>query len=221
MGAVQTAASDAVAEHLRTAIHHGLYAPGDRLVERRIAGELGVSHIPVREALARLTEEGLVVRLPGRSARVRELDERSLDELAVLRLLLERMVAVSVCDRFDATVEHELEAIVEAMRKAAQRRDRAGLSECDELFHTALWRHAGNGLLLEIAAQLRGRVAAFLRAATEALSDDELLEHAESHARLTAILAARDRRAAGRAMEQHITAAATRIRRAHEAANAR
>lgn len=216
---MQTAASDAVAEHLRAAIHSGSYAPGDRLVERRIAADLGVSHIPVREALARLTEEGLVVRLPGRSARVRELDERALEELATLRLLLERMVALSVCDRFSEPIADELETIVAAMREAAGRRDRAALSACDERFHAALWRHADNGLLLEIAAQLRGRVASFLRAATEALSDDELLEHADSHARLVAVLAGRDRRVVGRAMEQHITAAATRIRRIHEAAN--
>ena len=219
MEALQGAASDAVAEHLRSAIHSGSYAAGDRLVERRIAAELGVSHIPVREALARLTEEGLVVRLPGRSARVRELDERALEELAVLRLLLERMVAVSVCDRFSEAIQGELEAIVTAMRAAAVRGDRAGITVCDEQFHAALWRHADNGLLLEIAAQLRGRVASFLRAATEALSDDELLEHAESHARLVAVLSGRDRRIAGRAMGQHIDAAASRVRRIHEAAH--
>ena len=105
------------------------------------------------------------------------------------------------------------------MRAAAGRRDRAAISECDERFHAALWRHADNGLLLEIAAHLRGRVAAFLRAATEALSDDELLEHADSHARLVAVLSGRDRLIVERAMEQHINAAATRIRQIHEAAN--
>ena len=51
-----------VADQLRDLIRDGAYAPGSRLVERSLARELGTSHIPVREELARLAEEGLVVR---------------------------------------------------------------------------------------------------------------------------------------------------------------
>ena len=67
---------------LRGLIRDGAYAPGARLVERSIATELGTSHIPVREALARLAEEGLVVRLPRRGARVAELSPTLLDEIS-------------------------------------------------------------------------------------------------------------------------------------------
>src|ERR1700678_3426683 len=62
--------ADKVADELRTAIQRGRYAPGTRLVERRLASELGVSHVPIREALARLADEGLVERLPRRGSRV-------------------------------------------------------------------------------------------------------------------------------------------------------
>ena len=65
--------ADAVVDRLRAAISSGMYKPGERLVERRLAHEFGISHIPLREALARLTEEGLVVRLPRRGARVASL----------------------------------------------------------------------------------------------------------------------------------------------------
>ena len=69
----QVSVAGRVADQLRDLIRDGAYAPGARLVERSIARELGTSHIPVREALARLAEEGLVVRLPRRGARVAEL----------------------------------------------------------------------------------------------------------------------------------------------------
>ena len=67
--------ADAVADRLREGIHNGEYAPGQRLVERTLSDGLGVSHIPVREALTKLEDEGLVVRLPRRGARVAELSQ--------------------------------------------------------------------------------------------------------------------------------------------------
>ena len=88
--------SDAVAERLRTAITEGVYAPGDHLVERRLARQFGVSHIPLREALARLVEEGLVVRLPRRGVRVASLTPRSLEEVSSLRVVLEQFVVRGV-----------------------------------------------------------------------------------------------------------------------------
>ena len=70
---VDRTVADRIAERIREAIHDGSYSPGTRLVERSVARELGVSHIPVREALARLADEGLVDRMPRRGARVAEL----------------------------------------------------------------------------------------------------------------------------------------------------
>ncbi|HST42505.1 MAG TPA: winged helix-turn-helix domain-containing protein, partial [Conexibacter sp.] len=52
----QQSLADRVAEQIREAIYDGRYAPGSRLVERTLADQLGVSHIPVREALARLAD---------------------------------------------------------------------------------------------------------------------------------------------------------------------
>ena len=207
-----------MADHLREAIKVGAYAPGDRLVERRIAADLGVSHIPVREALARLSEEGVVERIPGRGARVRTFGLRELEELTLVRTLLEQAVAVRVYERMTAAIADELFAIVGAMRSAAGRHDRAELCRADEHFHAALWRHADHELLLELTAQLRGRVAAFLRVATEGLSDDELHGHVESHDRLVRSLVEGDRRIIGQAISGHVDAAATRIRGIHEAA---
>ena len=89
-----------VADQLRDLIRDGAYAPGARLVERAIARELGTSHIPVREALARLAEEGLVVRLPRRGARVAELSPRLLEEISSVRVVLEQFVCRRVLERW-------------------------------------------------------------------------------------------------------------------------
>ena len=102
--------ADTIAERLRTAIQTGVYPPGTRLPERPMAAELGVSHIPVREALARLAEEGLVDREPRRGARVAALTARQLDEISSLRIVLEQFVARRVQAVWTPTIERQLRA---------------------------------------------------------------------------------------------------------------
>ena len=64
----ETGVTADAAAHLRDAIRTGRFAPGARIVERPVAQELGISAIAVRDALARLTQEGWVERLPGSRA---------------------------------------------------------------------------------------------------------------------------------------------------------
>src|SRR5689334_8813336 len=96
--------ADTVAERLREAIQSGHYPPGARLVERTLARQLSVSHIPIREALTRLEKEGIVVRHPRRGARVAELSPRLLDEISTLRAVLEGFVARRVQERWSPDV---------------------------------------------------------------------------------------------------------------------
>ncbi len=57
---IQRTLSDEAADRLRSAISRGVLAPGDRLIETELAGQLGMSWIPIREAIQKLAEEGLV-----------------------------------------------------------------------------------------------------------------------------------------------------------------
>ena len=81
--------ADLVAESIRSAILAGRIRPGDTLVERRLAAELGVSKTPVREALIMLAAGGLVVLTPTRGTSVRVLDADDLRKIQEVRLLLE------------------------------------------------------------------------------------------------------------------------------------
>jgi DNA-binding GntR family transcriptional regulator len=203
--------ADAIADRLRADILSGVYGPGDRLVERRLAHRFGVSHIPLREALARLVEEGLVVRPPRRGARVASLSPRMLDEVSSLRVVLEQFAVRRLEGRFTPVARAELQAIVDAMVRAAEQHDLALVHELDQQFHEYLWRLTDHALLMEVAGQLRGRVTHFYRAAAAPLGPDGLRRHAETHQELLDVIASGDLRAAEQAMEQHIRAAAQRI----------
>jgi DNA-binding GntR family transcriptional regulator len=203
--------ADAVADRLRADILSGVYAPGDRLVERRLAHRFGVSHIPLREALARLFEEGLVERLPRRGARVASLSPRMLDEVSSLRVVLEQFAMRQLQGRFTAAARGELQTIVDRMIHAAEQHDLTLVHELDQQFHEYLWRLTDHALLVEVAGQLRSRVSHFFRAAAAPLGPDGMRRHAETHQELLDVIASGDLGAAEEAMEQHIRAAAQRI----------
>jgi DNA-binding GntR family transcriptional regulator len=121
-------ASLAATELIREAILDGRLQPGQRLKEEDLAGQLGISRTPVREALLMLQVEGLIVATPNRGATVRVHTPEDLEDLYVLRALLEghaarragaRVTDAEVdrlresCDRFEALEpEHELRELV-------------------------------------------------------------------------------------------------------------
>jgi DNA-binding GntR family transcriptional regulator len=103
-------AAHAYAE-VRAAIVENRYPPGHRLVEQRIAEELGLSRTPVREALRMLEAEGLVVSERNRGAMVRPLSETEVVDLYGLRIRLESYAVEVATER---ATEAELGALVEA-----------------------------------------------------------------------------------------------------------
>ncbi|CAA9537601.1 MAG: hypothetical protein AVDCRST_MAG79-1529 [uncultured Thermoleophilia bacterium] len=205
-----------MAGRLRGAIHAGELQPGARLVERALAASLGVSHIPVREAFARLEEESLVVRAPRRGARVAEVSPQTLAELSEIRVVLERLVVRRVQAAWSPEAETALRGIVDEMLAAAATGDVTAVYELDWRFHETLWRLADHQILLEVVAQMRGRIERFLRVATLALPPDALRVHAEAHVGLLEAIAGGSRSRAERAMERHISVAARRIARTGE-----
>jgi DNA-binding GntR family transcriptional regulator len=209
----QESLADGVVTALRSAITRGELAPGARLIERQLAAQLQVSHIPVREAIARLVEEGLVDRLPRRGARVAELSPSRLEEISSLRVVLEDFVVRRVMERWTADTGRPLRGLATEMVAAAERGDVLALYDLDGRFHETLWGLAEHSLLVELASQMRGRISGFLLAATSALDPRELVSHAQSHVALVELLEAGDVAAARRGMTRHIEVARARIAR--------
>lgn len=207
----ETSLAEKVTVELREAIQSGKLEPGERLVERRLAEQLGVSHIPVREALARLSDEGLIEREPRRGARVAALDATELEEISSLRTVLESFVITRVQQRWSPADEQRLERIVANMVAAAEKGNVDAVLSHDRKFHEALWEMAEHGMLMAVSAQLRGRINGFLRAANGALAPDALIEHALSHQALIQAIASGSAAAAQDAMAEHIAIAADRL----------
>jgi len=202
--------AEQVTNELRSAIHSGELAPGDRLVERKLAERLGVSHIPVREALTRLAEERLITREPRRGARVAQLSAQDLEEISSLRIVLEQFMAIRVQERWDEESAARLGAIIQAMSDAAPG-DIDEVLRQDRLFHEALADLAEHRFLDELSGQLRGRITGFLHAANAALDPAEQEEHVRSHQQIVDAIASGDPDRAQAVIAEHVTRAVRRI----------
>lgn len=144
----RTVLREQVKDVLIQRIVRGQLQPGERLVETRIAQELGTSQAPVREALRDLELLRLVESEPFRGARVRALGNEELVEIYPVRAVLEELAARLAAERLAGDVG-ALEAEVEGMRAAGRSGDLHGLTEHDILFHRLMVEASGNGPLVQ------------------------------------------------------------------------
>ncbi len=153
-------------DRLYEKIVRGEYPPTTRLVNRVVAEELGVSVVPVREALGRLTSEGLVEHIPGAGSFVRSLDSRELAKLYALREHLEVFAVVEAARHAQGYhVQHlqrccdESAAALQAVEDAEEAREQREAVEAwvasDAAFHSALIEAADNPWLGMAVDRLR------------------------------------------------------------------
>ncbi|GAA1588230.1 GntR family transcriptional regulator [Actinomadura kijaniata] len=145
----RTGLVDQIREFIVDGISTGRWQPGDRIVERRVAAELGVSQGPVREALRLLETLRLIETLPNRGARVRPFTERELGEIFPVRAGLERTAAELALPRIKARLD-ELEAQNARLAEAARAGDLDRQIRLSIDFHRVVVECSGNRLLASV-----------------------------------------------------------------------
>jgi DNA-binding GntR family transcriptional regulator len=149
---------DRVYEHLLDQIITGAVKYGDSINIKKVAVELSVSTMPVREAVKRLEFEGVVSIKPRSSCRVRIPSRRMILEVYELREALEAYAVMRSQGRIDASTLARMQGIVEQMRRLAEEPDEdvreKKAIELDRRFHTEIIGLAGNELLNAFSRQL-------------------------------------------------------------------
>ena len=170
---------DEIRDQLIEQILNGKLAPGERIVEMRIAQQFGVSQAPVREALRDLDLLGFVVSSPFRGAIVRQISVEELVQLYPIRAVLEGLAARHAASRIDPATLKKLEGLLATMRTAAARGDHRRAVEADFAFHLTIVEASGNRLLQQIWDRMRLATTTFL---TVSKSHHSLREIVERHA---------------------------------------
>jgi DNA-binding GntR family transcriptional regulator len=210
VGVGRTVLRDQVKNLLLERILSGVYGPGDRLVETRIAQELGTSQAPVREALRELELLRFVESASFRGTWVREVSDDELIEVFPIRAALEEVAAREAARRLDGEVA-DLEAEIECMANA---RDVAEQVEHDVRFHRLIVEASGNSRLVEIWNSLQVEARTTITALGTGVSPAEA---AELHRPIVEALRRKNAKAAGREIRSHVETFGTRLieQRAH------
>lgn len=148
-----------VVDELRQRILNRQLKPGERLVEERLAEELGVSRNPVREAIRVLASEGLVEVNARRGASVINMTMQEARETVEVRALLEGQNARLAARRHDKEVIKRIEAVLNKGTQAAEHGRFDQLSQLNQQFHRELAAASQNTVLGDLLKRLRERTA--------------------------------------------------------------
>lgn len=182
----------------------GALAPGERLDEVKLTERFGVSRTPVREALGRLTAQGILVPGEKRGVRVAKYTREELSQIFETMHEIEAVCARMAAQRLTLLVRGEIRAAQDQCLVAAQKGDVQAYRRANEAFHMAIYRATGNAYMADLASDFRRRTGPF-RAKKFACKAD-LVASAESHEALIASIFSEDSKAAVDGMRAHMTA---------------
>jgi DNA-binding GntR family transcriptional regulator len=194
------------------AILSGDYEPGDWLRQQRLAGDLGVSQMPVREALKKLALEGLVEYIPYKGARVLPISLEDVEDLYAQRIFLETRAARMAAARITPSELAELRHTHEQMAASQAAEQLAQYRQLNRRLHELVYTASRRQYLIRTLNQLWAAYPTmlwgnFVQTAVNPLPDRDATDQQE-HAAVIDALAAHDGPAAEQAMRVHLSSAA-------------
>lgn len=207
--------ADDIIDHLREAIYRGHLAPNERLREEVLASALGLSRGPVREALAQLEREGLVIREPHRGATVARLSIDDLNEVHSLRLALEQLAVVEAIRKGDDKYLDEMQAVINEMGSCLERgiTTQEGAS-LDIRFHEIIVQASNHKRLYNMWSMLHPQIHIFLLSRN--VVDEDFRDFiVPDHQELLDVMRTGDEEQAVEHLQAHLKGAYERILRSY------
>jgi DNA-binding GntR family transcriptional regulator len=196
---------------LRKAILSGPMRPGTVLVQEQLAEQLGISRTPVRDALDRLANEGLVVRSPGGRIHVAPFSLEELQEKYAVRQALETLALRLAAPNLPGPPLLRLKALLEEMRQAISENQTQRVIQAGAAFHETIFIACGNVYLRQLLTTLSESIRRYRHTAID--MPGRALETLREHEQVVEHLSAGNILAAERAMEEHIARSQQRLER--------
>ena len=204
-GLERTTTPEGVYRVLRAAILDGTVPPGGQLRERDIAADLGISRSPLREALTRLEDEGLIMRIPFRGAFVMEVSAQDVAEIASVRLLVEPYAGELALEALRGPERPRLAQTIADFHRASERNDIPSSIEAHLQFHRLFYDLSGHGVLRGLWTGWETKLRLYL--SVDHRSYGNLHDIADEHERLAAVALEGDMDKFRRELAQHFQSA--------------
>jgi DNA-binding GntR family transcriptional regulator len=202
-----------VYDELKKLILSGALRPGERLHERDLTKQLGVSRTPLREALNQLASDGLVVNRPQRGHFVQAYDAKTVDDLYGLRALLEGHAIELAMERIKAEDKKEFAKLKTLLKRYNGRKEQSSDEIRDSfLVHDLIARVARDQFLHETLTRLYERLQLFVW--LDAIYEDDVSLTRKEHFELIDLILSGDKRRAIKHVEEHVRRSHDNVRRA-------
>lgn len=202
-----------VYDELKKLILSGVLRPGERLHERDLTKQLGVSRTPLREAMNQLASDGLVINRPQRGHFVQAYDAKTVDDLYGLRALLERHAVELAIERITPEDKKEFAKLKTLLKRYNGRKDQSSDEIRDSfLVHELIARVARDQFLSETLNRLYERLQLFVW--LDAIYEDDAALTRKEHFDLIDIVLSGDTRRAVRHVADHVQRSHDNVRRA-------
>ena len=198
-------------EALHAAIVNGDIAPGERLRIEKLATMLGMSHLPIREAIRRLESVGLVAHIPHRGASVAALSLEDLRQLYEARLLIEPEIIARAARNFSEEDEAVARAALDRQADAERERAAAEIWAAHTEFHFALYRPSRATWLLYVVQPLWDSSQRYRMTIAPLSSEQRRREAHREHKQMLAACAKHDGDAAATILHNHLVKTANLI----------
>jgi len=196
---------------IKTLILSGGLDSGDMLDIEWLVSELGVSRTPIREALLRLEQEGLVETIPYKGTFVLDVSEKDVEEIYQVRETLESLAVRLAMPVIPDEELKGMQALLASVGEEMERGDFERYFQSDTDFHALIVRHCGNKLLQQVLGTLTDRIS-FLRAFSRTrASHHQMRQSFQEHCLILDALMERDVAKIERLMAEHIRNSGKRI----------
>lgn len=202
--------ADTVFDRIEADILNGTLPPGELLTELKLCELLSVSRTPVREALNRLRQEGLIEE-SGKGAVVVGITDRDLDDIYEIRLRVEGLATAMCAEVITDGELKQLEETVALQEYYTSRRDSDSIRNLDSEFHRLIYSFCGSRILSELLSDLHRKVQRFRRSSVE--DPDRARAAVKEHGEILDALRSRDRDRAERLAVAHIKNAWSSIKK--------
>lgn len=206
---VQESTPSIIANKLRSAIGYGELAPGTRLGEAELAKKLGVSRGPLREAMQRLTQEGLLVSVRNRGLFVITMTVEDIRDMYLARTAVELAAAIHILQGNHQEAGARLLGCVHQMSGASTAGDAAGVGEADIAFHELLVVLAGSPRLTRMHNTLLTETRICITALQQTYPEPD--ERVDEHTAIAKAVSDGDRMAVQQLLQAHMDDALDRL----------
>jgi DNA-binding GntR family transcriptional regulator len=194
-----------VLNYLREKILSGAMSPDERLIETRIAKEIGVSRTPIREALHNLEQERLVKAIPRVGYVVTRMQKEEVEEICEIRVAIEGLAIRRAIERAQKELAKDLRKNILRQRNEIAKGNLRAYVELDAQFHEVSAVLSGSSRLLDMTQMLRRNMLRFRMQALYII--ETALKSLKGHERILEAVEKGDPRAAIALLEQHLQSA--------------